>query len=194
MHFLADVFMTCEACKGKRFKDEVLEVYYNGKNVDDVLAMSVDEAVQFFPRERNLLEKFGILQKVGLGYLRLGQSATTLSGGEAQRMKLAYEMSEKKTGRTLYLFDEPTTGLHYHDIHYLMEAFEELLARGHSLVVIEHNMEVIRSADYAVDLGPEGGEGCGRLVYAGSLQGLTESPNSHTGLYLRKHWETAGRA
>lgn len=187
MHFLADVYMTCEQCQGKRFKPEILEVTYNGHNVDDVLAMTIDDAKEFFKANRKLYEIFQILQKVGLGYLRLGQSAVTLSGGEAQRMKLAYEMSETKGGNLLYLFDEPTTGLHYHDIHYLMTAFDELLARGHSLVIIEHHMEIIRAADYVVDLGPEGGGKGGELIYQGDLAGLMKSSKSFTGKYLAKH-------
>ncbi len=187
MHFLADIYMTCEQCRGKRFKPEILEVTYQGRNVDDVLSMTVDDASEFFKNEKNLFQKFSILRKVGLGYLRLGQSATTLSGGEAQRMKLAFEMSEKKDGHILYLFDEPTTGLHYHDIHYLMEAFDELLNRGHSLVIIEHNMEVIRSADAVVDLGPEGGDKGGELIYAGDLEGILKVKGSYTGQFLLKH-------
>jgi excinuclease ABC subunit A len=185
MHFLADVFIPCEACQGKRFKPEVLEIQYRGKNVDDVLAMTIDDAVDFFAEEKSLVQKLSLLQKVGLGYLRLGQSATTLSGGEAQRMKLACEMCQRTAQHILYLFDEPTTGLHYHDIHFLMEAFEELLARGHSLVIIEHNMEIIRSADYIVDLGPEGGELGGKVLYSGPLQGLSKVKESYTGQYLK---------
>lgn len=187
MHFLADVYMTCEQCQGKRFKPEILEVTYSGHNIDDVLGMTIDDAKEFFKTNKKLYDIFQILQKVGLGYLRLGQSAVTLSGGEAQRMKLAYEMSEKKSGNVLYLFDEPTTGLHYHDIHYLMTAFDELLTRGHSLVIIEHHMEIIRAADYVLDLGPEGGDKGGELIYQGSLEGLLKEPKSFTGKYLAKH-------
>ena len=187
MHFLADVFVTCEECQGKRFKKEVLEVRYKGKNIDEILSLSIDEAIEFFAGEGNLTRKLSILQKVGLGYLRLGQSATTLSGGEAQRMKLAFEMSEKHARHILYLFDEPTTGLHYHDIHYLMEAFDEMLARGHSILLIEHNMEIIRAADYVIDLGPEGGEGGGSVVFQGALQALLECDNSYTSQYLHKY-------
>ncbi len=189
MHFLADVFIPCEACRGKRFKPEVLEIRYLGKNIDDVLQMTVDETIQFFKDRPGIREKLGMLQKVGLGYLRLGQPAPTLSGGEAQRLKLACEMGSRATERLLYLFDEPTTGLHYHDISYLMEAFEELLNRGHSLLVIEHNMEVIQCADWVIDLGPEGGEGGGNVVYHGPLAGLMETPQSHTGRYLRRHFD-----
>lgn len=186
MHFLADLFVLCEACQGKRFKPEILEIRFNGKNVDDILGMTIDDAADFFAENKNIAAKLSILQKVGLGYLRLGQSATTLSGGEAQRMKLAYEMSEKSARHILYLFDEPTTGLHDHDIHYLMEALEELLSRGHSLVIIEHNMDVIRAADYIVDLGPEGGDQGGEVLYQGPLQGLASCLKSYTGKYLQQ--------
>ncbi|MDD5217124.1 MAG: excinuclease ABC subunit UvrA [Candidatus Omnitrophica bacterium] len=187
MHFLADVFVTCEACQGKRFKEEILDIRYGDKNIDDVLQMTVEEALLFFRGEKKLEEKLSLLTRIGLGYLRLGQSATTLSGGEAQRLKLAVEMSEKKGQSILYLFDEPTTGLHYHDIHCLIEAFEELLARGHSIVVIEHNMEIIRSADYLIDLGPEGGAEGGDLIYAGPARGILGVPNSYTGRFLKQH-------
>jgi len=187
MHFLADVFMPCEACQGRRFQKHVLDVHFQGKNIDQVLALTVEEAVTFFRGVRALEEKLVLLVRVGLGYLRLGQSATTLSGGEAQRLKLAEEMANAKDGHVLYVFDEPTTGLHYHDIHYLLQAFQELLARGHSLVVIEHNMEVIHTADWVIDLGPEGGSRGGHLVYAGSCDGILNVKASFTGQYLRKH-------
>ncbi len=187
MHFLADVFMLCEACQGKRFQKHVLEVRYQGKNIDQVLASTVEEAAVFFQGHKSLEEKLALLLRVGLGYLRLGQSATTLSGGEAQRLKLAEEMATVKSGHVLYIFDEPTTGLHYHDIHYLLQAFQELLARGHSLVVIEHNMEVIHTADWLIDLGPDGGSQGGRLVYAGPSEGILDIKESFTGQYLRKH-------
>lgn len=189
MHFLADIFIPCEACGGKRFKPEILETRYLGKNIDDVLQMTVDETVQFFKDRPGIKEKLGMLQKVGLGYLRLGQAAPTLSGGEAQRLKLACEMETRTHQRLLYLFDEPTTGLHYHDISYLMEAFEELLARGHSVLVIEHHMEVIQCADWVIDLGPEGGEGGGNIVYGGPTAGLMNTPTSHTGRYLKRHFD-----
>ncbi len=189
MHFLADVYMRREACQGRRFQRSVLEVRSQGKNIDDVLAMTVEDASVFFREYKALEEKLSILIRVGLGYLRLGQAATTLSGGEAQRLKLAEEMANAKAGRVLYVFDEPTTGLHYHDIHFLMTAFRELLARGHSLFVIEHNMEVIAGADWVVDLGPEGGEQGGRLVYSGPREGLLGVRESFTGKYLKKHLE-----
>ncbi len=195
MHFLADVFVPCEECRGRRFKKEILNIQFQGKNIDEVLALTVEEGIDFFRDSKKLMEKLGILKQVGLGYLRLGQSSTTLSAGEAQRMKLAYEMSEKKGEHILYLFDEPTTGLHYHDIRFLMEAMDELLAWGHSIVMIEHNMEVIRLADYVIDLGPEGGREGGELLYSGPIKGLMEKKASHTGRclkdYLRRSRQTA---
>jgi len=187
MHFLADVFMPCDACQSKRFQKHVLDVHFQGKNIDQVLGLTVEDAVIFFKGFKALEEKLSLLVRVGLGYLRLGQSATTLSGGEAQRLKLAEEMANAKAGHVLYVFDEPTTGLHYHDIHYLLQTFQELLARGHSLVVIEHNMEVIHTADWIVDLGPEGGAQGGALVYAGDCDGIVNVKESFTGQYLRKY-------
>lgn len=187
MHFLADVFMPCDACQGRRFQKHVLDIHFQGKNIDQVLALTIEEAVVFFRGFKALEEKLGLLVRVGLGYLRLGQSAITLSGGEAQRLKLAEEMANSKEGHVLYVFDEPTTGLHYHDIHYLLQAFQELLVRGHSLVVIEHNMEVIHTADWIIDLGPEGGVNGGRLVYSGTCDGILGVKHSFTGQYLQKH-------
>ena len=189
MHFLADVFIPCEACGGRRFKPEVLEIRHQGKNIHEVLQMTVDEAVEFFHGRPLFREKMDSLQKVGLGYLRLGQAAPTLSGGEAQRLKLAYEMTVSSYRRILYLFDEPTTGLHYWDISFLMNAFEELLERGHSVLVIEHNLEVIRCADWIIDLGPEGGEGGGNVVYAGPRDGILDCAASHTGRYLKRRFD-----
>jgi len=187
MHFLADIFVPCEACQGKRFKAEILEIRFEGKNVDDILALTVDEGVQFFARFTRLVEKLVLLQRVGLGYLYLGQSATTLSGGEAQRLKLAGEMTEKRSNHIVYLFDEPTTGLHYHDIHYLTGALDELLGKGHSLIVIEHNMEIIKNADYVIDLGPEGGAGGGEVVFSGNVSELKKCSKSFTGKYLNEY-------
>ena len=201
MHFLADVYVTCEECGGSRYQSRVLDVRYRGKNIRDVLEMTIDEAAQFFSPvgrkdEAKICESLSLLSQVGLGYLRLGQAATTLSGGEAQRLKLAAELSSRALSpdrakgcadNLLYLFDEPTTGLHYYDIAALLSAFEKLLARGHSLCVIEHNMEVIKCADYIIDLGPEGGSGGGEVVYAGPLDGLLKHPASHTGIALRKY-------
>ncbi len=192
MHFLADVFIPCEACDGKRFKPEVLQIRYQEKSIDEVLQMTVDEAVLFFEDRPLLKEKLNILERVGLGYLRLGQAAPTLSGGEAQRLKLASEMASRPYERIFYLFDEPTTGLHYHDISYLMGAFEELLERGHSVLVIEHNMEVIQCADWIIDLGPEGGADGGRVVYSGPREGILKCASSYTGRYLKNHLERKG--
>ena len=187
MHFLADVFVTCEACRGTRYKEELRTVQYRGRNIDEVLNMTVEDALAFFSDQPRIVEKLSLLVRVGLAYLRLGQSATTLSGGEAQRLKLAVEMSERQAAHILYLFDEPTTGLHYHDIHFLLEAFEVLLERGHSLVVIEHNLEVIRAADYLIDLGPDGGEGGGKVVYQGPGAGILKVAASFTGQSLQAY-------
>jgi excinuclease ABC subunit A len=187
MHFLADIYVTCEECGGSRYQSRILDIRYRDKNIQDVLQMTIDDAAQFFRNEAKVVELLSILSEVGLGYLRLGQAATTLSGGEAQRLKLAAELSQGKDTNLLYFFDEPTTGLHYYDIAALLLAFEKLLARGHSLCVIEHNMEVIKCADYIIDLGPEGGSGGGEIVYAGSLDGLLKHPTSHTGIALRKY-------
>ncbi len=187
MHFLADVFIECEACQGTRYQRHVLDVRYRDKNIHEVLSLTVDEAFLFFRTEMGLLSKLDILRKVGLGYLRLGQSAVTLSRGEAQRLKLAAEMMERGKGNILYIFDEPTTGLHYHDIQSLMDAFGELLARGNSLVVIEHNMELIKCADHLIDLGPEGGARGGKLVFQGLLRDVLKVSGSHTGQFLRPY-------
>ncbi|HRY85165.1 MAG TPA: excinuclease ABC subunit UvrA [Candidatus Omnitrophota bacterium] len=192
MHFLADIFVPCEECRGKRFKPEVLEIRYQGKNVDEVLNMTVDEALDFLGHHKGLAEKLSVLQKIGLGYLRLGQPTLTLSGGEAQRLKLAYELSAGASGPSLYLLDEPTTGLHEDDIRYLVRAFEELLSRGHSILVIEHHLGLIRLADHVVDLGPEGGEKGGEVVYQGDVAGLMECEKSYTGRYLKKYLRDSG--
>ncbi|MBI4550122.1 MAG: excinuclease ABC subunit UvrA [Candidatus Omnitrophica bacterium] len=196
MHFLADIYIECERCGGKRYQDKMLDVRYRGKNIHEVLQLSVDEAAAFFQDHAELVSKLDILRKVGLGYLGLGQSALTLSAGEAQRMKLALEMAGSAKGRILYLFDEPTTGLHYHDIRYLLQAFRELIARGHSIVLIEHNMEVIREADYVIDLGPEGGEDGGEVVFAGRLDELLALPpkRSYTADYLRRYLAASAAA
>lgn len=185
MQFLADVHLTCEVCGGKRFKEEVLEVTYKGNNVFNVLEMSVDEAIEFFHEEKNLVKAIRPLSEVGLGYIKLGQSSDTLSGGEAQRVKLASFLGKSKgNGKILFIFDEPTTGLHFHDIKKLLNSFNALIEQGHSIIVIEHNMEVIRSADWIIDLGPEAGDGGGDLVYAGSPAGLKKTEQSWTGKFL----------
>ena len=186
MHFLADVFVECELCRGRRFNRETLEISYKGKNIADVLELSIDDAAGFFRAIPAIHGKLEVLQDVGLGYLKLGQSATTLSGGEAQRLKLATELSRKATGRTLYLLDEPTTGLHFADIQKLLEVLLRLRDGGNTLIVIEHNLEVIKCADWIIDMGPEGGEQGGSLVVSGTLNEVTEHPSSYTGAWLRR--------
>jgi excinuclease ABC subunit A len=185
MQFLADVHLTCEVCGGKRFKEEVLEVTYKGKSVFDVLEMSVDEAIDFFHEEKNLAKAIQPLSNVGLGYIKLGQSSDTLSGGEAQRVKLASFLGKgKSNGKILFIFDEPTTGLHFHDIKKLLTSFNALIEQGHSIIVIEHNSEVIRCADWVIDLGPEAGDGGGEVIYAGKPEGIKNVKESWTGKFL----------
>jgi len=184
MHFLPDVYVTCDVCKGKRYNRETLEVTFKGKSIADVLDMTVDEAAQFFkavPRVRNVL---ALLQRVGLGYIHVGQQATTLSGGEAQRVKLAKELSKRATGRTLYILDEPTTGLHFHDVAKLLDVLHELVEQGNTVVVIEHNLEVIKTADWIIDLGPEGGDGGGEIIAAGTPEDVAKTLRSYTGQFL----------
>jgi len=186
MQFLADVHLTCEVCGGKRFKEEVLEVTYKEKNIYDVLEMSVDEALEFFAGEKDVVNKIKALSDVGLGYVKLGQSSDTLSGGEAQRVKLASFLGKGRSqGHILFIFDEPTTGLHFHDITKLLASFNALVEQGHTILVIEHNTDVIRSADWVIDLGPEAGDAGGQLVYAGEPSGLPSIPQSITGKHLR---------
>jgi len=184
MHFLPDVYVTCDTCKGKRYNRETLEVLFKGKTIADVLDMTVDEAAEFFKAVPRVCETFKTLQRVGLGYIKVGQQATTLSGGEAQRVKLAKELSKRATGRTLYILDEPTTGLHFHDVAKLLEVLHELVAQGNSVVVIEHNLEVIKTADWVIDLGPEGGDGGGEIVAWGPPEDIVKAPRSHTGHFL----------
>jgi len=193
MHFLPDVYVPCEVCKGKRYNRETLEVKYRGKNIADVLDMTVDEAVEFFQNIPSISRKLKTLQDVGLGYIRLGQSSTMLSGGEAQRVKLATELSKKSTGRTLYILDEPTTGLHIADVHKLINVLHELVNAGNTVVVIEHNLDVIKTADYIIDLGPEGGDGGGMVVATGTPEMVAQNPNSYTGQYLRRLKEISCR-
>jgi excinuclease ABC subunit A len=186
MHFLPDVYVTCDACHGKRYNRETLEVRFKDKSIADVLDMTVSEAAEFFravPSVRNTMET---LERVGLGYIKVGQQATTLSGGEAQRVKLAKELSKRATGRTLYLLDEPTTGLHFHDVRKLLEVLHELVEQGNSVVVIEHNLEVIKTADWVIDLGPEGGDGGGEIVVAGTPEDVAKEKRSYTGQYLKE--------
>ena len=185
MQFLADVHLTCESCGGKRFKEEVLEVKYRDKNIFDVLEMSVDEAINFFYEEKNLAKAIQPLSDVGLGYVKLCQSSDTLSGGEAQRVKLASFLGKgRANNKILFIFDEPTTGLHFHDINKLLASFNALIEQGHSIIVIEHNTDVIRCADWVIDLGPEAGDGGGELVFAGKPADLKKSKQSHTAEYL----------
>jgi excinuclease ABC subunit A len=189
MHFLPDVYVACDVCHGKRYNRETLEVRYKGRNIHEVLEMTVAEAADFFSAVPTLARKLKTLIDVGLGYVRLGQSATTLSGGEAQRVKLSLELSKRDTGRTLYILDEPTTGLHFHDIKLLLEVLHRLRDAGNSVVVIEHNLDVIKTADWIVDLGPEGGDGGGRLVAQGTPEQVAANPASKTGEYLRRSLE-----
>ena len=186
MHFLADVYVPCEVCGGKRYNRETLEVRYKGKNIADVLDMTVDEAVEFFDKVPTIARKLSWLAYVGLGYIRLGQPSTTLSGGEAQRVKLATELSRMETGNTLYILDEPTTGLHFADVHKLTDILQRLTDGGNTVVVIEHNLDVIKTADYLLDLGPEGGDGGGRLIAKGTPEEVAENPASYTGQFLKK--------
>jgi len=187
MQFLADVELVCEECKGMRFKPQILDVRYRGKNIYEVLNMTVREALLFFRDVPKVTNRLRVLDEVGLGYLRLGQSATTLSGGEAQRVKLAAHLAKKTGARTLYIFDEPTTGLHFDDINKLLAAFRSLIEAGGSLLVIEHNLDVIKTADYIIDLGPEGGEAGGHVVACGTPEEVMKIERSHTGRFLRVH-------
>ncbi|HIW49217.1 MAG TPA: ATP-binding cassette domain-containing protein, partial [Firmicutes bacterium] len=187
MHFLPDVFVPCEVCGGKRYNRETLEVKYKGKTIADVLDMTVEEALVFFENLPRLKSKLQTLADVGLSYVRLGQSSTTLSGGEAQRVKLATELSRRSTGRTMYILDEPTTGLHTADVHKLVEILQRLTEGGNTVVVIEHNLDVIKTADYIIDLGPEGGEGGGEIIACGTPEEVSQNPKSYTGQYLKKY-------
>lgn len=186
MHFLPDVYVPCEVCKGKRYNRETLQVLFKGKNISDVLDMTVEEAIEFFENHPRVLRKLETLQNVGLSYIKLGQPSTQLSGGEAQRIKLATELSKRGTGNTIYILDEPTTGLHTADIHMLIEVLQELVDRGNTVVVIEHNLDVIKTADHIIDLGPEGGSGGGTIVATGRPEEIVKNKNSYTGKYLKK--------
>ena len=186
MNFLPDVYVPCEKCNGRRYNRETLEIRYKGKSIADVLNMNVDEAVEFFVNVPYLHRKIKTLQDVGLGYVTLGQSAVTLSGGEAQRVKLATELSKRDTGQTIYILDEPTTGLHFEDIKHLLLVLNRLVDRGNTVLVIEHNMDVIKVADYVVDMGPEGGSGGGKVVGAGTPEDIAKIKESHTGLFLKE--------
>jgi excinuclease ABC subunit A len=186
MHFLPDVFVQCDVCKGKRYNRETLSVTYKNKSIADVLDMSVDEGVSFFENIPVIKDKLLTLQKVGLGYIKIGQQATTLSGGEAQRIKLAKELSKRSTGRTIYILDEPTTGLHAHDIKKLLEVLQAFVLKGNTVLVIEHNMDVIKTADWIIDMGPEGGDNGGYVLFQGKPEDLVKIKNSYTSQYLAK--------
>ncbi len=187
MQFLSDVYVPCEVCKGKRYNRETLEVKYKGKNIADVLNMTVEEALEFFENIPRIKNKLQTLMDVGLGYIRLGQPSTQLSGGEAQRIKLAYELSKRSTGKTLYILDEPTTGLHIHDVNRLVKILQRLVDGGNTVIVIEHNLDMIKCADYIVDLGPEGGDKGGTIVATGTPEKIAEVKESYTGKYLKKY-------
>jgi excinuclease ABC subunit A len=194
MHFLPNVYVTCEACKGRRYNRETLEIQYRGRSIADMLRLTVDQALPLVENFPSIAIKLRTLQRVGLGYLELGQSATTLSGGEAQRVKLARELSRRGTGRTLYILDEPTTGLHFDDTRNLLDVLHQLVEQGNTAVVIEHNLDVIRSADWVIDLGPEGGAQGGKVVAQGTPEQIEAVRASHTGRFLREHREGLGTA
>src|SRR5207244_1975251 len=186
MHFLPDVYVPCEVCKGRRYNRETLEVHYKGKSIAEVLDMTVSEACEFFSAVPRISRKLSTLHDVGLDYIRMGQPATTLAGGEAQRIKLAAELSKRSTGRTLYILDEPTTGLHFADVEKLLGVLGRLVDLGNTVLVIEHNLDVIKTADYLIDMGPEGGDGGGRVIATGTPEAVAEVKASHTGRFLRK--------
>lgn len=187
MHFLPDVYVPCEVCGGKRYNRETLEVKYKGKSIYDVLNMTVEEALKFFENVPSIYRKIATLNDVGLSYIRLGQPSTELSGGEAQRIKLATELSKRGTGKTIYILDEPTTGLHFADVHKLIEILRRLSDGGNTVVVIEHNLDVIKTADYIIDIGPEGGDKGGTVIAQGTPEEVSESPVSYTGRYIKKY-------
>ena len=191
MQFMADLVLECEACHGKRFKADTLEVKYQGQNIFDILEMTVNQAVEFFTehKQTKIVKKLRPLQEVGLGYVKLGQSSSTLSGGENQRVKLAYFLSIEKSEPTVFVFDEPTTGLHFHDIKKLLEAFDSLISRGHTIIIIEHNLDVVKCADHVIDLGPEGGDRGGNLVACGTPEEVAECAESYTGQFLKEKLE-----
>jgi excinuclease ABC subunit A len=186
MHFLPDVYVPCEVCKGRRYNRETLEVRYKGRSIADVLDLTVADGLDFFEAQPRIVDRLELLNDVGLGYLHLGQSATTLSGGEAQRVKLATELAKRDTGRTLYILDEPTTGLHFEDVRLLLEVLHRLVEKGNSVLVIEHNLDVIKTSDWIIDLGPEGGTRGGRIVAEGTPEDVARVKGSHTGDFLRR--------
>jgi excinuclease ABC subunit A len=185
MHFLPDLYVECDVCKGKRFRDDTLQIKFKKKNIHEILEMTVEEAAEFFSSIPQILKKLVTLQDVGLSYVKLGQAANTLSGGEAQRVKLSKELSKRDTGKTLYILDEPTTGLHFHDIQMLMNVLNQLVSKGNSVLVIEHNLDVIRLSDWIIDLGPEGGDGGGTVVAEGDLKAISKNKKSFTGKMLK---------
>ena len=185
MHFLPDVYVPCDVCHGKRYNRETLDIRYKGKNIHEVLSMTIEQAFEFFEAVPVVKRKLKTLLDVGLGYVKLGQSATTLSGGEAQRVKLSLELSKRDTGRTIYILDEPTTGLHFQDIQLLLEVIFSLREQGNTILIIEHNLDVIKTADWIIDLGPEGGSGGGLIIAEGSPEAITKVKNSFTGKYLK---------
>ena len=187
MHFLPDVYVPCEVCQGKRYNRETLEVKYKEKSIYDVLDMTVEEALEFFEPVPSIRRKIETLNDVGLSYIRLGQPSTTLSGGEAQRIKLATELSRRSTGKTIYILDEPTTGLHFADVHKLTEILQRLAEGGNTVIVIEHNLDVIKTADYIIDMGPEGGDRGGTVIARGTPEEVAEQEVSYTGRYLKKY-------
>ena len=186
MNFLPDVYVLCDTCQGRRYNNETLQVHYRGKSISDVLEMTVEEGAEFFRDIPKIYRKISTLYEVGLGYIRLGQQAPTLSGGEAQRVKLATELSKVSTGKTLYILDEPTTGLHFEDINILLQLLHKLVERGNTVVVIEHNLDVVKTADWITDLGPEGGKYGGTIVAEGTPEAVAQAEGSYTGLYLRQ--------
>ena len=191
MQFMADITLECECCHGKRYKQEVLEIEYRGKNINDILDMTINQAIEFFSEntgsaEKKIVKRLKPLQDVGLGYIKLGQSSSSLSGGENQRVKLAYFLSSERQDPTIFVFDEPTTGLHFHDINTLLKSFNQLIDRGHTVIIIEHNMDVIKCADHIIDMGPEGGDMGGYVVCTGTPEEITTCPDSYTGKFLKE--------
>lgn len=187
MHFLPDVYVPCEVCKGRRYNRETLDIKYKNKSIHDVLEMTVDEGVEFFSKIPKIYRKLFTLQEVGLGYIKIGQSATTLSGGEAQRVKLATELSKRSTGKTIYVLDEPTTGLHNADVHKLIDVLQKIVENGNTVLVIEHNLNLIKVSDYIIDLGPEGGDKGGTVIAQGTPEEIANNELSYTGKYLKKY-------
>jgi excinuclease ABC subunit A len=189
MNFLPNVLVPCEVCRGKRYNHETLEVRFKGKSIADVLDMTINRAVEFFENVPTILNKIKVLQDVGLGYIKLGQPSTTLSGGESQRVKLATELAKRDTGNTLYILDEPTTGLHFEDIRVLLGVLERLVEKGNTVIVIEHNLDVIKMADHIIDMGPEGGRGGGKLLMSGTPEEIVQNKQSYTARYLKEYLE-----